>query len=461
MLVKICVASAVISALFLNDTTCIILTPIVLKLSAERKVRKVLPYLLAVSTSSNIGSSLTITGNPQNALIASLCPSIDFIGFMETMAMPVAVGLCLNILILWVWFRDDLCYDDPDTPHCEWKQEWQLGRSLSSKRLDRSNSDGSPSSSEESPSKNGLSRTSSCELIDIDESVTSLWVTKQLYWMLVCMTVLCMLVGWFLGLRTHETAVATGATLMVARAALRLLNTCGVQNPRAFSETETEFVIRHIDFPLLLLFMGQFVLIGAVVDTGVPQQTFHMTLGNCSDDLSSSLVCIFFFSGIVLVLSNIISNVPVILMLYPLLADQPPESVKEVWYICAWVATVAGNLTMLGSAANLIVAQIATRERQFEYNATNVTKFSFIPTIFIAVIGVLVMPQLISMWATNILHSSPLLFGALVLLAICLFLVSRVLRSSHKHSQESSRSFAGDIELHQGLVTPVYIDPML
>merc|ERR1719469_1131137 len=92
-----------------------------------------------------------------------------------------------------------------------------------------------------------------------------------------------------------------------------------------------------------------------------------------------------------MVLSNVISNVPVILMLYPLLAHQPSESIEQVWYICAWVATIAGNLTMLGSAANLIVAQCAIRERNYEYNATSVTVFSFFPTLAVMLLGVVVM----------------------------------------------------------------------
>jgi len=84
-----------------------------------------------------------------------------------------------------------------------------------------------------------------------------------------------------------------------------------------------------------------------------------------------------------------IGNVPVILMLQPLLAYQTDQ--QQVWYFCAWVATIAGNLTLLGSAANLIVAQIAIRERQFEYNATSVARFSFLPTLGITAIGVLAM----------------------------------------------------------------------
>ena len=47
-----------------------------------------------------------------------------------------------------------------------------------------------------------------------------------------------------------------------------------------------------------------------------------------------------------------------ILMLQPLLASQP-HAVRQIWTVCAWTATVSGNLTLMGSAANLIVAHVA------------------------------------------------------------------------------------------------------
>ncbi|HEY7172792.1 MAG TPA: SLC13 family permease, partial [Vicinamibacterales bacterium] len=63
-------AAGLLSALFVNDTICLVFTPVVLDLAAARRERP-LPYLLALATASNIGSVATITGNPQNMLIGS------------------------------------------------------------------------------------------------------------------------------------------------------------------------------------------------------------------------------------------------------------------------------------------------------------------------------------------------------------------------------------------------------
>ena len=60
-----------LSALFVNDTICLVFTPVLIELARARGHRP-LPYLLALATGANIGSVATITGNPQNMLIASL-----------------------------------------------------------------------------------------------------------------------------------------------------------------------------------------------------------------------------------------------------------------------------------------------------------------------------------------------------------------------------------------------------
>ena len=71
LLVAVVAASGALSALFVNDTICLVFTPVILEIAAARGHRP-LPYLLALATASNIGSVATITGNPQNMLIGSL-----------------------------------------------------------------------------------------------------------------------------------------------------------------------------------------------------------------------------------------------------------------------------------------------------------------------------------------------------------------------------------------------------
>ena len=114
LLLKLCALAACTSAVLTNDTTCLMLTPVVLNLCARRGAQSTLPFLMAVATSSNIGSSLTIIGNPQNALIASISPGIGFLSFIKDMLLPVLLGLLLNTSALWWYYRKSLVFENPE-----------------------------------------------------------------------------------------------------------------------------------------------------------------------------------------------------------------------------------------------------------------------------------------------------------------------------------------------------------
>ena len=70
LLATVAIVSGFFSAFLVNDAICLVLSPLVLEMSLSLK-RKPTPYLLAVAMASNIGSTATITGNPQNIMIGS------------------------------------------------------------------------------------------------------------------------------------------------------------------------------------------------------------------------------------------------------------------------------------------------------------------------------------------------------------------------------------------------------
>jgi Na+/H+ antiporter NhaD/arsenite permease-like protein len=109
--------------------------------------------------------------------------------------------------------------------------------------------------------------------------------------------------------------------------------------------------LTEVDYGLLMLFIGQFLLIGSFNDTGVPQGFFNFTMGSCASKMTEGW-CVYWFVSIVTLLSNIASNVPVCQML----AATFPYASPYEWLQVSYSATIAGNLTMLGSAANMIVA---------------------------------------------------------------------------------------------------------
>ncbi|MBP2651118.1 MAG: Citrate transporter [Firmicutes bacterium] len=116
---------------------------------------------------------------------------------------------------------------------------------------------------------------------------------------------------------------------------------------------EPNKIYTSIDFNLLVIFVGLFVLVGGLEHSGlmavVVQNTVHYI------DFQNQIV----FAALIIVLSNIVSNVPAVLLLKFFL---PATGADVLWKALALFSTFAGNLTITGSIANLIVVEIAKRQ---------------------------------------------------------------------------------------------------
>jgi Na+/H+ antiporter NhaD/arsenite permease-like protein len=115
-----------------------------------------------------------------------------------------------------------------------------------------------------------------------------------------------------------------------------------------------EKVYRSVDWPLLVMFAGLFVVVHAFEVTVV--QTWG--IGRWRAVLDSPVVAV---SGLSVVLSNLVSNVPAVLLFKPLMAAMAESLREQAWLALAMSSTLAGNLTVLGSVANLIVVENARR----------------------------------------------------------------------------------------------------
>ena len=102
----------------------------------------------------------------------------------------------------------------------------------------------------------------------------------------------------------------------------------------------------------MLLFLGLFVINGAM-RTQVNHAFAH--LQSTGIDLRQPIT----LSTITLALSNLVSNVPAVLLLQNPIQSAPSELQQKLWYLLALISTWAGNLTLVGSIANLIVAEAA------------------------------------------------------------------------------------------------------
>ncbi len=113
-----------------------------------------------------------------------------------------------------------------------------------------------------------------------------------------------------------------------------------------------EKVYRAVDWPLLVMFAGLFVVVHAFEANVV--QTWGLDRWHTL--LESPVVLV---SALSVVLSNLVSNVPAVLLFKPLMGVMPQKDLA--WLALAMSSTLAGNLTILGSVANLIVVENARR----------------------------------------------------------------------------------------------------
>lgn len=278
LLALVIVVSGVLSAVFLNDTIALMMTPMVLELAVALR-RNPLPYLVALVTAANVGSVAAITGNPQNMLVG-ISSGISFVDFTLALA-PVAIGgLAVIWLVIVVVYRR------------EFRAEKLSGEFALP--------------GEEDPA-----------LLRKASLATAL-----------------MLGGFVSGAPIPLAALAAAAVLLVSR---------GRDPERVFNE---------IDWGLLVFFASLFVVTGAIETSGLGADLFAW-MRPWADGGPAKL------TAVSVVLSNIVSNVPAVMLFRPVVPTLADPS--TAWLTLAMATTLAGNLTLLGSVANLIVAEIAKR----------------------------------------------------------------------------------------------------
>jgi Na+/H+ antiporter NhaD/arsenite permease-like protein len=141
-----------------------------------------------------------------------------------------------------------------------------------------------------------------------------------------------MVVLFFLGQPVAKVAIVGGAFLLLTR------------------RVSPAKIYREIDWPLLVMFVGLFIVVAGLEKTVInPHLPALMGALHFNDDAVLGVITA--------VLSNIVSNVPAVLVLKPFVSEL--HDPQRAWLVVAMTATLAGNFTLVGSIANLIVAQRA------------------------------------------------------------------------------------------------------
>jgi Na+/H+ antiporter NhaD/arsenite permease-like protein len=268
--------SGVFSAFLVNDAICLVLASLVLELTLALGRRPV-PYLLAVAMASNVGSTATITGNPQNMMIGSFS-HITYAKFALALGPVALVGLIITVALIALFHRAEF--------------------------------NGAPRLDAPQPEVNA----------------NRVLVIRAL------LATLILIVLFFAGVVPAKAAIIIGGLLLLTRR---------VKSRRVYAE---------IDWSLLLMFVGLFIIVAGAERTLLTPDLFA-AIGRLHLDSIPVL------SGTMAVLSNLVSNVPAVLLIKPFVA--PLKDHDTAWLVIAMASTLAGNFTVLGSIANLIVVQRA------------------------------------------------------------------------------------------------------
>ena len=351
---KIMAMSTIGSAAVMNDSVVLIFSGVVVDLCVRHKVANSLPYLLSLATTANIGSALTMTGNPQNILIVSLAyDDIGWIEFATNMLLPVIAATAINSIMMFVYYGSELF---PGSSGIGENFGIMFFGNRTPEMLAQEHA--------------YYARQSATQEVEEVSNGWSLWSKVQ------AVVVLIFLIFFAAGFDVCVVSICAGAILMVVSSYKRQhydpkptnfqydddgnplppkktydMDGNEIEPEEEELVTESETTLTEVDYGLLMLFIGQFLLIGSFDDTGVPQAFFNFTMGSCAKQMAEG-ACVYWFVTIVTVLSNIASNVPVCQML----AATFPYASPYEWLQVSFSATIAGNLTMLGSAANMIVA---------------------------------------------------------------------------------------------------------
>lgn len=280
LLFGITFVTGALSALLLNDTVCVLLTPLVVAVIVEARL-PALPYLLALASAANVGGVVSFSGNPQNMIVGAAAHGT--IGFAQYFAFTLPAGIACLVanaaVIVWL-FRKQL----PPGPLAD-----------------------------RSPPKPA-----------IDKVLTA----KSL------------------------GALALFAILAAAGVSLAGAAMCAAALLMVVARTPPKQAFAFVDWQLLVFFAGLFVVVAGVAHAGVLTRLFDVVAPAIArGDLAGDLA----FIALVVVASNLVSNVPLVLVAVGWVPAMPHPTWGFI--MLAVASTIAGNLTLFGSVANIIVME--------------------------------------------------------------------------------------------------------
>ena len=298
ILVYLCVITAVFSAFLDNVTTVLLMVPVTFSITKILKLDP-MPYLLTQIIASNIGGTATLIGDPPNIMIGSAVKELTFVMFIEHLAPIAIVCMVVVLFIMSTIYRKSLV----TTPELQ------------------------------------------AELMQMDEkaAITDHALLKRALFVLG-LTIL----GFF----THSFTHIESSLIALTGGFLLLLLAGG-------SEHLVEKAMHSVEWPTIFFFIGLFIAVGGLVETGVIRDLAVQGVNLTGGDVTKTSMLVLWMSAIV---SAFLDNIPFVATMIPLIQDMGSMGVSNlepVWWSLALGACLGGNGTIIGASANVIVAGMA------------------------------------------------------------------------------------------------------
>lgn len=299
LLMVFVVGMGVLSAFLVNDTIALLGIPLVVYVARHAGIRPVV-LLIALAFGVTVGSVMTPIGNPQNLLIAIQSGiTMPFTTFLVNLAAPTIASLFVTYYILKIYYRKEL------------KSNYQL---------------------------------SVIELTEKEDSTYDPRLAKLSIGVLAAT-----IAGFIISEVLHFLGVADFGLSAVAM--------LGAATLYALSGQRIE-IMKSVDYSVLIFFGAMFVVTSALWSSGAISMMFmnFIPSPDPSDPVQSATVITAASVGI----SQVLSNVPFVALYNFVMADAGfTGGHVDQWMMLAAASTIAGNLTVLGAASNIIIIEAA------------------------------------------------------------------------------------------------------
>jgi len=313
VLVLFSVVTAIVSAFLDNVTTVLLLTPMLLYITKLMDLNPV-PFLLAEIISSNVGGAGTLIGDPPNIMIASSA-GLTFNEFITTMGPIAAVDMVLVLILFLAVY----------------------GRSM-----------------KVTPEEKGII-TKTINSLDEEGAITDRKLFKKSV-MVILLVVFLFFIHSSIGTYLHMIFPFVDPALALEPAEVALI---GAAIILIWSRVQPDEIFEKIEWTALFFFAGLFVIVGALVNTGIIEMVSQYMISMVSNQFEAMFV-IAWFSAFA---SAIVDNIPLTAALIPLIHDMSGTmDVYPLWWALSLGACMGGNGTAIAASANVVVLGVAERE---------------------------------------------------------------------------------------------------